>query len=65
VRERLAGPPATQVLDEHVDRCLLPADPIAGHVRRDDHLLHRPERVLRRERLQCEYIERGTGEVAR
>src|SRR5262245_26293976 len=55
VHQRPAGEIALEVANEQLDRRLLPSGRVAGHVRRDDHVRHRPQRALGRQGLLLEH----------
>jgi hypothetical protein len=64
VAQLLARTPASEIFGKARDHLALPSDPVAGHVRGDDHLIHRPKRMLGRQRLGGEHVERGTRDCA-
>src|SRR4051794_16140521 len=64
VLQRLAAPPAVEIVAEHLDRAPLPAVIDAGAMRRDNHVLHIPKRTFLRQRLGLEDVEHGALEPA-
>src|SRR2546430_12657795 len=65
VDERLARLVAAEVLGEERERALAGAGRRARVVRRDDHVLERPEGTFLRERLGREHVERGASDPFR
>src|SRR5205814_3760132 len=64
VEQRLPVAEAAQVLQEDGHGGGLPARGVVGGVRREEHALHAPEGMVRRQRLLLEHVEGGAAKPA-
>src|SRR5437763_16016429 len=65
VEQRLPGDESPEVVEKHLVAAPGNVLAIAGDVRGDYDVLHRPERVVRRKRLDLEHVEPGSGDLPR
>ena len=64
IAQRLPCQEAAAIIGNNVVAALVKVRPVAGRVRRDQHARHGPQRMIGRQRLLLEHIERSAGDLA-